>query len=435
MSFVALMCLSLLSLVSLVALSVQGAEPSVAPPPPGEPLRVPAFTAYIQPDPRALSLSEKSGITGWTDPKQRVLWYGDIKTPGRLDVAISLHLPAGATSALQLTVAGKKLAAQATGRAGSAATTVHFGPVDIPTVGYYRFVLEGISRSGKTFGDVDALLLSGPATKDAHFNQKERRNAASIHLGYPLPEGTPATWFYTEVTAKTDPLWSYYMACGFHRGYFGIQVNSPTERRVIFSVWDSGSEAVDRGKVAKEDRVELLAKGPRVYASDFGNEGTGGHSHLKYNWKTGATYRFLVAAQPEGTSTVYSGYFYFPEKKQWGLIARFRAPKDGSYLRGLYSFNEDFGGANGDARRFAEFGNQWVKTAEGRWIELTTARFTHDPTGREDRKDYGAGIAESGRFYLSNGGFVAEPLRYGDRLQRAARGTPPGSDIVLPPEE
>lgn len=30
----------------------------------------------------------------------------------------------------------------------------------------------------------------------------------------------------------------YYMACGWHRGYLGMQVNSPTERRIIFSVRD-----------------------------------------------------------------------------------------------------------------------------------------------------------------------------------------------------
>ena len=44
---------------------------------------------------------------------------------------------------------------------------------------------------------------------------------------------------------------TYYMACGWHRGYFGMQVNSPTERRIIFSVWDSGGEAVDRSKVGR----------------------------------------------------------------------------------------------------------------------------------------------------------------------------------------
>jgi hypothetical protein len=220
------------------------------------------------------------------------------------------------------------------------------------------------------------------------------------------------------------------MVCGFNRGYFGIQVNSATERRIIFSVWDSGNEGVDRKKVAADDRVQLLAKGDGVVASDFGNEGTGGHSHLVYNWKTGDTYRFLLTAKPDGTHTTYCGYFFFPDKKAWGLIASFRAPNDGGWLKGLYSFNENFGGANGQKRRLSEFGNQWIKTSDGTWSELTTAHFTHDATGGKDRLDYAAGAVQD-RFYLSNGGFVAEPIKSGDKIQRPATGKPP-ADIELP---
>jgi hypothetical protein len=38
------------------------------------------------------------------------------------------------------------------------------------------------------------------------------------------------------------------MAYDRYQGYFGMQVNSPTERRIIFSVWDSGGEAVVRNE-------------------------------------------------------------------------------------------------------------------------------------------------------------------------------------------
>jgi hypothetical protein len=347
-------------------------------------------------------------------------------------------MPETAVSTLRLTAAGVlggsvgSLTAEAKGSSGMPLVTVDFGVLEIPAPGYYRFALQGLSRSGPAFGDPDALLLSGPAAKDAHFNLTKERGAPSVHLWYPAPREAPVEWFYNEVTVKTDPIWSYYMACGFHRGYFGIQVNSPTERRIIFSVWDSGREPADRGKVAAEDRVQLVARGDGVFAGSFGSEGTGGHSHLVYPWKTGRTYRFLVTAHPEGTSTTYSGYFYFPDRKQWGLIASFRAPKDGGYLRGLYSFNEDFGGANGQQQRLAAFGPAWIKTTDGQWIELLTARFTHTANGYKDRLDRGAGV-DHGRFYLSNGGFVARPLiRYGDELHLAASGKPP-MDIRLPP--
>ena len=99
-------------------------------------------------------------------------------------------------------------------------------------------------------------------------------------------------------------------------------------------------------------------------------------------------------------------------------------------MRGLYSFSENFGGANGHLLRKARYGNQWIRTAEGRWIELTTARFSHDPTGKADRHDRFMGL-EDGWFFLSHGGFVPGFTAYGESFTRPAAATPP-TDIVLP---
>jgi hypothetical protein len=420
------------AIVHLGLLLALPSVPAANPPPP--PLRIPAFTAYVEPDAEALAVSEEDGITGWTDRREKVVWYGRLNASGQLKIALSLRLPETSAVSFRLSVARQSLTTRASGP-GSAPLVMDFGAVAIPRPGYYRFVLEGVARDGKTFGAPEALLLSGPAADGAQFNLKPSRGAPSVHLWYPVPADAQVEWFYNEVTVKTDPLWSYYMACGFHRGYFGIQVNSPTERRIIFSVWDSGKEPTDRGKVAAEDRVQLVAKGSGVFSDSFGNEGTGGHSHLVYPWQTGKTCRFLVAARPEGTRTVYSGYFFFPEKRQWGLIASFSAPKDGGYLRGLYSFNEDFNGANGQQRRLAEFGNQWIKTAEGHWLPLTTARFTHTADAYKDRLDRGAGVSH-GRFYLSNGGFAAEPpIHYGDEIRHAAPAEHPDVRLAGPSEK
>jgi hypothetical protein len=142
---------------------------------------------------------------------------------------------------LRLTVAGKYQEALAKGSTSNSATVL-FRPFDIATAGYQRFTLESLNPPDKSAGDIEALILRGPAAEDAHFNLKPRRNAASVHLAYPVPKDTKVAAFYCEVTALEDPIWTYYMACGWHRGYFGMQVNSPTERRIIFSVWDSGGE-------------------------------------------------------------------------------------------------------------------------------------------------------------------------------------------------
>lgn len=394
-------------------------------------LRIPAYTAYLDPDARGARVSRRSGITGWNNPELKVLWFGQIETPGRLDCSVTLRLLAGQTSRLRLTVAGRSHEASVRG-AEPDVITADFGSFDIDTAGYLRFSLESLNAQGQVSGDIEALLLDGPAAQDAHFNLKPRRNAASVHLFYPVDKNIKIEAFYCEVTALEDPIWTYYMACGWHRGYFGMQVNSPTERRIIFSVWDSGNEAVDRNKVGEEDRVKLIAKGPDVYAGGFGNEGTGGHSHLKYMWKTSQKQRFIVTAKPtDATHTIYSGYYFHPDKQQWILISSWKAPKDGSYLRRLYSFSENFGGANGQKLRKALYGNQWIRTAQGQWIELTTATFSHDSTGKSDRLDRFMGV-EDGQFFLSHGGFVPGFTKYGEKFTRPAEGK--GSPSIALPE-
>ena len=393
-------------------------------------LRIPAFTAYLDPDVRGARVSRRSGITGWNNPELKVLWFGEIKTLGKLDCSVALRLPSETISKLRLTVSNQSHEALVKG-AGPDLVTANFGSFDIDKDGYQRFMLESLNPQGQPSGDIESLLLNGPAAEDAHFNLKPRRNAASVHLFYPVDKDIEVEAFYCEMTGLEDPIWTYYMACGWHRGYFGMQVNSPTERRIIFSVWDSGNEAVDRNKVVDENRVKLIAKGEGVYASDFGNEGTGGHSHLKYMWKTGQKQRFIVTAEPtEATHTIYSGYYFHPDKKQWILISSWKAPKEGGYLRRLYSFSENFGGSNGHLLRKALYGNQWIQTAEGQWIELTTATFSHDPTGKADRLDRFMGV-ENGQFFLSQGGFVPGFTKYGERFTRPAGNKEP-SDIVLP---
>ena len=392
--------------------------------------RIPAFTAYLDPDGQGARVSSRSGITGWTDPALKVHWFGQIRNPGSLDCSVALRLPPEATSRLRLTLAGQSHETTAQGTE-TGLVTADFGSFDIPKAGYQCFTLESLNAPGEPAGALDALVIAGPATQNAHFNLQPRRNAASVHLVYPVDKDTNVEAFYCEMTGLEEPLWTYYMACGWHRGYFGMQVNSPTERRIIFSVWDSGGEAVDRDKVADDDRVRLVAKGEGVYSGDFGNEGTGGHSHLKYLWKTGAKQRFIVTAKPtDETHTVYSGYYFHPDKKQWVLISSWRAPKEGGYLRRLYSFSENFGGANGHLLRKALYGNQWMRTADGQWVELTTATFSHDATGKADRLDRFMGV-EDGQFFLSHGGFVPGFTAYGEKLTRPVTGHLP-TDIVLP---
>ena len=405
------------------------------------PVTIPGFTAYSEPDPNGIDIQENVGVFGWKDPAQQVAWHGDIAATGSLQASVTLKLPAGEHARWRLHVSGQQpaaaqnqtftLEAEATGT--GADQTVPFGEVTIAQPGYYRLALEGVSKSDATFGDVSALVLDGPAAalieKKAGFNFSRWRSPAAVHLGFQTPP-EPVAAFYTEVTPLEDPVNTYYCAAGFGVGYFGIQVNGPAERRVIFSVWDNASEAKDRANVGDTDRVRLVAKGKDVFSGDFGNEGTGGHSHLVYPWKTGATQRFLVTAQADGDAAIFAGYFYFPERKAWGLISAWRRPRAKAELTGLYAFNEVFSGGLGQMQRKAEFGNSWIKTFDGRWMELTSARFSRTGEGEKVRKDYGAGV-RGDRFYLVNGGSVPEKTEGGDYLTRFATGHRP-TDLTFP---
>lgn len=388
------------------------------------PVSIPAYTAYAVPaeesseDEESTIFSVKEGLHHWTNSAQQIQFYFNLRKTGPLSLSLLIknQRPGNIITA---TIADKKFRVIVPASAGF--KKVSLGSL-IQTPGFYTLTLSAAVTKEKNIADISSLLLDGPATDQIHFNAKPHRNAASVHLRYPLADSMNVVSFYNEITVPTgsDILHSYFMACGFARGYFGMQVNSPTERRIIFSVWDAGNEAVDRSKVNDSNKVTLMAKGEDVTATDFGNEGTGGHSHFIYNWKAGETYQFLVTAAADSASatTSYAGYFFIPEEQRWKLVACFKAPKDGKPLRKLYSFVEDFWGNNGQQFRKAYFGNQWIRRDNGEWKEITQSTFSYDATGKAgDRIDYGGGV-EDNRFYLWNGGFKNTTTLFGDVYNR-----------------
>ncbi len=394
---------------------------------------IPAYTGYAVPtENNETSLfSSKTGLNNWKNTHQIITYHFYVRNPGILN--LSLFAKNGvAGSIIQVSLHGKIF--NLVIPASSNFKELKAGSVIIKDSGFYTIQLKAIKRAGNIIAHIQQLKLTGTAVANLQFNAVERRNAASVHLKYPVPDSIKVTSFYNEVTIpeKADVLHSYYMACGFARGYFGIQVNSAKERRVIFSVWDSGNEAVDRNKVLDSNKVMLLAKGEQVIATDFGNEGTGGHSHLVYNWKPGITYKFLVTALNDSATatTIYTGYFFMPELQKWKLIASFKAPHDGQLLRNLYSFNENFEGVNGQLQRKAFFANQWVQDEKGKWVELTKSIFSYDATGKAgDRIDYGAGV-DNNQFYLWNGGFQSATAQYGNSFERKPTSEKPTIDYT-----
>ncbi len=368
-------------------------------------LVLPHFTAYVTAGESAVERGEK-GIRLFNGIPS-LLWAGKLLDTGPLQLQLDMDASQGGQP-LELKIKGPGLTKE-----------WEVNPSRIPRLdtvvqepGWHTITLTPKNRKSMSPGGlVNGLTLTGQAAVGAQFNTKERLNAASVHIGYPMKQGSQVNWFYNEVKALEDPVHTFYMACGFRRGYFGMQVNSPTERRIIFSVWDSGEEAEDREKVSDEDKVILLGSGEGVTAHGFGNEGTGGHSHLKTMWKTGDRQRFLLKGTVRGDKSRYTGWWFSNEEKSWKLIASFLAPKTkGVALNGLHAFSENFWGDNGHLLRAAEFGPVWVMGQEGVWRNLNTGRFTHDGTGGRDRFDYDL-TARGERLMLQHGGFTgASPL-------------------------
>jgi hypothetical protein len=220
----------------------------------------------------------------------------------------------------------------------------------------------------------------------------------SVHLGYPAVEGVA---FYNEVTVEHSAPGSYFMVCGWDKGYFGMQeLGDGKKKLLIFSVWDSGQN--NPKAVAADKRVQLMHKNDKVRIGRFGGEGTGGQSFFDYDWKVGQTYRFLVTAKANGERTEYAGWFYVPEDKSWKHLVTFSTITGGKPLRGYYSFIEDFKRDRISATkvRSAHFGNGWVRGKDGKWIPLTKARFTAD---RNPVTNINA-FLDGERFSLATGG-------------------------------
>ena len=394
---------------------------------------IPAYTAYAVPaEKEETSLfSKKDQSLIWKDAKEKIEFHFYVPNAG--DIELSLNAKSAENNNPIVLESGKE---RFTLTIPTSSTYKQFkaGTIHIAQSGFYTVFLSAAHLKRKFSINIQSLQLSGVASNQIHFNKKERRNAASVHLKYPLNDSNKVTQFYNELTVPKgfDHLHSYYMACGFARGYFGIQVNGEKERRIIFSVWDAGTEATDRKKVADSNKVTFLQKGDGVFAEGFGNEGTGGHSHWVYPWTADSTYKFLVTAIPDTikNTTIYTGYVYLPAFKKWKLIASFKAPHDGKYLRGLYSFNENFSGVNGQLERKAYFSNQWILLNNGKWQELTEAQFSGDATAKAyDRIDFSGGVANN-QFFLSNGGFKSGNAYLGDLFTRNANKQRPIIDLT-----
>lgn len=402
------------------------------------PLAVPAAgNSYHTAGPRVAIPDRADGAFSLADPSSVVDVYFRVGRAGEL----RLGLVGSGPGEVKVTAEGLANVVEMPG------TETRFYPVGTLTVdaGYVK-----VSLSGR--GDVAALRIGGAATLGTNNyctveNLADRaegwslwaRRGPSVHMSYPTD--ADAEYFYNELTVDEgqDVVASYFMTNGFGEGYCGFQVNSPTERRILFSVWSPYSTD-DPHTIPPDQEVVLVRRGPGVRAQDFGGEGSGGQSYLVYPWRADVTYKVLTRVRYHGPSGFesfphlndYTAWFFDPEQDSWRLIAQWRRPDKAKkgYTR-AHSFLENFSPAQGWIAREAGFGNQWTCNAAGVWTEVAEAAFTHDNTARRGiRADYWGGVKD-GRFVLRNCGFFDGNTPLGTVFTRPALGAASRPSIDL----
>lgn len=299
------------------------------------------------------------------------------------------------------------------------------GKIKFAEAGYQKIYIKGSEKSGEHFGEISDFTLKNVlgASNYVHgFDNYWGRRGPSVHMRYTLPKEKNIEYFYSEILVPKgmDKVGTYFMVNGFGEGYSGIQVNSPTERRVLFSVW-SPFDTQNPKDIPEHLRVVNLRRGEGVKIGEFGNEGSGGQSYLRYPWEAGKTYGFLTRIRPDGNgNTEYTTYFHVPSERKWLLIASFRRPATSTWYKGAHSFLENFNPDMGYTGRSANYFNQWAWDKNGKAYELTEGTFTCDGTGRAAvRTDFAGGLSEDGKsFFLRNCGFFNETTESNSRFER-----------------
>lgn len=375
----------------------------------------------------------------WADENVVVSTYFRVGGTGELKIGVIGSNPTG-VSKIKFTINGEPYNVTFNG----AGKKLHgIASINMLKPGYVKVDIQGVSRSGKNFGEISEFRIGGDAShntnnwlttdwmKKDNLNCYFGRRGASTHYWYTMPT-VDVEYFYNEIliTPENYVNSSYFMMNGFGEGYMGIQVDGKGNPKILFSVW-SPYNTDNPGDIPENMRIKLLRKGKNVTVGEFGAEGSGGQSWLNYNWKPGIVYKALVGVRPDGAgSTDYTAYFYADD--EWKLIASFRRPETNKHYTGAYSFLENFDPKNSINTRAGRYGNQWARTVAGEWKEVTEARFSYDGTAEVGMRSdvYGYVDEETNMFVLQGFGFFDDFLKTGSKLKRkTTSGGAPNIDI------
>ncbi len=181
-------------------------------------------------------------------------------------------------------------------------------------------------------------------------------NAQAQHLWWNLEGQKSATCLYGEITVLATAPYIYYCGANWHPGepaggYCGIQHNSQTEFRTIFSIWDTSPKL----------HPTITAADPRTIFNRFGGEGEGGHTHMLWPWNLNETFQFFVEKKLGNGDTTDAHYFVYNRiQKRWLHSATITSPNGGEASvgtigGGINSFLENFAGKDKEVPKLAMY--------------------------------------------------------------------------------
>lgn len=309
---------------------------------------------------------------------------------------------------------------------------ISVGNLKISSPDYIKIDFRLSDATQPAFVVVRDVILSNlpvkPIFVNPNYSEHFGRRGSSVQLFLSDSVIVKADMAYSEmeVADSCDAVGSYYCALDFNSGSFGLQRLSEAERRVVFSVW-SAAVPKQKNNVSSSTSIKLINRGDSTFIEDLNEGGDGKVCFVRYNWRTGENYKFLIrAGEADSLSCNYSAYFYAPERNAWIYISTLRCPSGKALFPSVYAFVENFLPDEGYRMHKAFFGNFRFRNREnGLWKNVNKARFSFDDTGRRGiRLDFDGGI-ERQMFYLRTGGFFGN----GSHVERHLELPAPLSDV------
>ncbi|HEY4415620.1 MAG TPA: DUF3472 domain-containing protein, partial [Verrucomicrobiae bacterium] len=163
-------------------------------------------------------------------------------------------------------------------------------------------------------------------------------------------------------------------------GYGGMQQNTSTDRRGLFSLWDSTATNLDAFVYGFNPNLSWLGDS----SFRFGGEGAGSQLLFQWNWSVGNTYRmawrrFIV---PGSTLVTYEGWMYDPYNINaggWVWVGSLQRPQTTTTeqnINGFEGFSEDWAGTGGI--RDISLRNVWLLNLSNQWQNISYAVMNDD---------------------------------------------------------